>query len=146
KPMSDEQEPKIIIDEDWKSQVEREREELKAQEAAEEATAEKGESETSAETTSQPEDVGDMPPLPEASFPFLVTSLASQAVMSLGQMPGPDGQPVPVNLNHAKHFIDTLGVLEEKTKGNLDEEEGKFLQETLHQIRMMYVAIQQQAG
>lgn len=143
--MSEEQEPKIIIDEDWKSQVEREREELKAQEAAEEA-AEKGESEPSSETAPQPEDAGDMPPLPEASFPFLVTSLASQAVMSLGQMPGPDGQPVPVNLNHAKHFIDTIGVLEEKTKGNLDEEEGKFLQETLHQIRMMYVAIQQQQG
>lgn len=143
--MSEEQEPKIIIDEDWKSQVEREREELKAQEAAEEA-AEKGESEPSSETAPQPDDAGDMPPLPEASFPFLVTSLASQAVMSLGQMPGPDGQPVPVNLNHAKHFIDTIGVLEEKTKGNLDEEEGKFLQETLHQIRMMYVAIQQQQG
>ncbi|MEC8556322.1 MAG: DUF1844 domain-containing protein [Planctomycetota bacterium] len=144
--MSDEQEPKIIIDEDWKSQVEREREELKAREAAEETAAEKGESEASAETTSQPEDAGDMPPMPEASFPFLVTSLASQAVMSLGQMPGPEGQPVPVNLNHAKHFIDTLGILEEKTTGNLDEEEGKFLQETLHQIRMMYVAIQQQQG
>ncbi|MEM7477138.1 MAG: DUF1844 domain-containing protein [Planctomycetota bacterium] len=163
--MSNEEEPKIIIDEGWKAQVEREREELKAQKATGEESGNESEAATEAsdaaaqapptdvdsgpnksdapETSSTEEDM-DAGPLPEASFSFLVTSLATQAVMAMGQMPGPDGQPAKPNLNHAKHFIDTLGVLEEKTQGNLDEDETKFLSETLHQIRMMFVAVSQQ--
>ena len=58
---------------------------------------------------------------------FLVTSLATQAMAALGQIPGDDGKPLPMNLDYAKHFIDLLGVLEEKTKGNLDEAEASFL-------------------
>ena len=63
---------------------------------------------------------------------------------ALGQMPGEDGQPMPVNLEYARHFIDLMGVLEEKTTGNLEDEEKSFLQETLHQMRMLFVAVSQQ--
>lgn len=134
--MSEEEEPKLIIDEDWKSQVEREREELRKEE---EASA----SETTAEGQGEQAE-GELPPPPPASFSFLVTTLASQAMAALGQIPGDDGQPLPVNLDYARHFIDLISVLEEKTKGNLDDEESSFVEQTLHQMRMMFVAIKQQ--
>ena len=49
-------------------------------------------------------------------------------------------------LELAKHMIDTLGVLEEKTKGNLSSEEAQMLTSTLHQLRMAYLSIQQDAA
>ena len=110
------EEPKIIVDDDWKEQVQ--------QEKAKASTEEEVDS-------SQPE-------LPPASFPILVSTLSTQALASMGYIPGPDGQPM-TNLPMAKHFVDTLAVLEEKTKGNLDEEENGLLSETLHQLRMAYV-------
>lgn len=134
--MSEEEEPKLIIDEDWKSQVEREREELKKEEA--------NESSDSAATDGEEAAEGELPPPPPATFSFLVTTLASQAMAALGQIPGDDGQPLPVNLDYARHFIDLISTLEEKTKGNLDEEESSFVEQTLHQMRMMFVAVKQQ--
>jgi len=134
--MSEEEEPKLIIDEDWKSQVEREREELKKEEANESSDSAAAEGEEAAE--------GELPPPPPATFSFLVTTLASQAMAALGQIPGDDGQPLPVNLDYARHFIDLISTLEEKTKGNLDEEESSFVEQTLHQMRMMFVAVKQQ--
>ena len=138
--MSDEsqEDPKLIIDEDWKSQVQREKEEL--QQPTEETDSEPNSTESSgtdsAEATEQP--------LPPASLEILVTSLATQAAAAMGQMPPEDGEELPVNLNFARHFIDLIGVIEEKTKGNLTEDESKFVQEMLHQLRMMYVAVSQQ--
>ncbi|HAY82218.1 MAG TPA: DUF1844 domain-containing protein [Planctomycetaceae bacterium] len=130
------EDPKIIIDEDWKSQVE-----------AEKAAAEDQRDETPAE--SPPEEPGEEPAdnqfeLPPASFSLLVSSLATQALAALGQMPGPDGKPMhePVI---AKHHIDTLGVLQEKTKGNLDGDEIVMLNNVLHELRMAYVNLSQQA-
>ena len=140
---NDSEEPKIIIDEDYKTQVEREKAELR----------EKSETEDDSDSVAQTEeaasgqgDDADVPPPPPASMSFLVTSLATQAMAALGQIPGEDGNPMPMNLDYAKHFIDLLGVLEEKTKGNLDEAESKFLEDTLHQMRMMFVTLKQQAS
>ena len=60
-------------------------------------------------------------------------------MVALGFLPDPStGKPNP-NRVVAKHFIDTLGVIEEKTKGNLTDEEAQFLSETLHQLRMAFV-------
>ena len=123
--MSDE-ESKIVIDEDFKAQVERERE---AQRAAEEQAQSAGE--TGAGSGGQE--------IPEASMPFLISMLSSQVMMAMGFLPTPDGQQPPVDLPLAKHFIDLLAVLEEKTKGNLTEEEQAMLTESLHQFRMAYV-------
>ena len=127
--MSDESEPKIIIDEDWKSQVQAEKEE------AQRKKDEQPSGEASGDGTSDVE-------LPPASFSFLLTTLATQAMASLGQLPDPvEGKPV-VRLSHAKHYIDTLGILEEKTKGNLTQEESNMLNGLSHQLRMAYVAVQ----
>ena len=124
--MSDE-ESKIVVDEDFKAQVEREREVQRA--AEEEAKAAGGEE--GAGPGGQE--------IPEASMQFLISMLSSQVMMAMGFLPTPDGQQPPVDLPLAKHFIDLLAVLDEKTKGNLNEEEQSMMTESLHQFRMAYV-------
>ena len=121
------EEPKIIVDDDWKSQVEKEKEELK-----ESADGPEGEAEEHA--------------LPPASFMVLMSTLATQAMAAMGLIPDPmTGQP-SVNLPMAKHFIDLLGMLQEKTQGNLTEEEANHLRDGLHQLRMIFVSSEQSAS
>ena len=80
-----------------------------------------------------------MPDPPPASFSVLVTMLFTQAMGMLGQMPDPNTGEANVNKPFAKHYIDTLEMLESKTKGNLDDQEAAMLNEALHALRMMYV-------
>lgn len=80
-----------------------------------------------------------MPEPPPASFSVLVTMLFTQAMGMLGQMPDPATGEAKVNKPFAKHYIDTLEMLESKTKGNLDDQEAAMLNEALHALRMMYV-------
>lgn len=137
--MSDpgEQKSKIVVDEDWKAQVEAEREQLRQQEHsqqdAQQAPAAEGEA------------GGESAKMPPASFPVLVSSLATQAVLALGQMADPaEGKPV-VRPEIARHYIDMLGVLEQKTQGNLTSDEGKMLDGVLHELRMLYMSARSQA-
>jgi hypothetical protein len=76
---------------------------------------------------------------PPADFATLVLSLGSSAVMYLGQEDGPDGKKTTRNLPMAKHAIDLLSVLEEKTKGNLSSEEEQILESLLFDLRLRYV-------
>jgi hypothetical protein len=121
-------EKKIIIDEDWKSQVQAEKEEAaKARPAA-----------SPASTAAAPQDVGDLP-MPPASFELLLTMLATEALVSLGQVPHPvTGQP-HVHRNQAKYLIDLVDVLRAKTKGNLNPGEEQLLESILHQLRLAFV-------
>jgi len=77
--------------------------------------------------------------LPPADFATLVLSLGSSAVMYLGQSEDPDGKTSAPNLPMAKHAIDLLTVLEEKTKGNLSSEEEQVLESLLFDLRLRYV-------
>src|SRR5689334_17746132 len=77
--------------------------------------------------------------LPEASFPTLVNTLVTQILLYLGDLT-PRGVEPQVNLDMAKFNIDLLGVLEEKTKGNLSAEEQKLLDNALYEVRMRYVS------
>jgi hypothetical protein len=77
--------------------------------------------------------------LPPASFTLLVATLATQATSALGQLPDPLSGKTEVRLELAKHVIDTLGVLEAKTKGNLSPDEEQVLESALHQLRLAYV-------
>ena len=138
------EEPKLIIDEDWKSQVQREKEEFKRKQEHGTTEADSHSGENAAPTSKQEEE--QLPPPPPPSLPFLITSLATQAMASLGQIPDEDGNPLPMNLAYARHFIDLIAVLEEKTQGNLTDEEKSYLQETLHQLRMIFVAVSQKRG
>jgi hypothetical protein len=77
--------------------------------------------------------------LPPADFATLVLSLGSSAVMYLGESAEPGGKKSERNLPMAKHAIDLLTVLEEKTKGNLSPEEGQILESLLFDLRLRYV-------
>jgi hypothetical protein len=78
-------------------------------------------------------------------FSTHVLSLATTAMIALGKMPGPDGTPHPIELDTARHLIDVLGVLETKTKGNLDETEAKLLSSLIYDLRVAFVDAQKQA-
>ena len=78
--------------------------------------------------------------LPQASFATLVQSILTQVLFYLGDL-STRGQEPMINLDMAKHNIDTLSVLEEKTRGNLTEEEKRLLDAALYEARMRYVAL-----
>ena len=60
-------------------------------------------------------------------------------MVNLGKVAGPDGEALEPNLPAAKQMIDILGLLEEKTRGNLDESEAKLLTSLLYDLRVQYV-------
>jgi hypothetical protein len=125
--MSSEQpeKPKIIVDDDWKEKVRAEKEALQKHQ--------------------EPQSAQPQQKIPPASFALLLTSMATQALAEMGQFPDESGKAT-VRLDHAKHVIDTLGILETKTKGNLTADESVILTQLLHELRMTYVAVQQQAA
>jgi hypothetical protein len=123
--MADQEAPKIIIDTDWKSQAQAEKERLAA---AEEAR--KG---------SRP---GEGPEgQPEPTFEELVRMLATQALLYLGAFPDPETGRRLVALELAQFNIELLAMLESKTKGNLEEAEQKFLSQMVHELRLQFVEI-----
>jgi len=75
----------------------------------------------------------------EIDLSSFVMSLATQALMQLGEMKPPEGVQVEVNKAQAKQTIDILIMIQEKTRGNLDANEEKFLEEILHQLRISFV-------
>jgi hypothetical protein len=85
--------------------------------------------------------MADQPPvaLGPVDFSTHVLSLASSAMIALRQMPAPEGVEQPLDLEAARHLIDVLSMLQQKTKGNLDETEQKLLQSLLYDLRVAYV-------
>jgi hypothetical protein len=79
-------------------------------------------------------------PLPPASLSFLITTIGTQAMVALGEVPNPFTGKLERMPNQAKHFIDTLSMLDEKTTGNRTPEESAVLMSLLHQLRMAYIA------
>ncbi len=80
-----------------------------------------------------------MTPADAAEFSTFVITLSTSAMLYLGEIPDPDGNKVEVNLPMAKHSIDLLVMLREKTRGNLSEEEQKLLDQMLYDLRMKFV-------
>ena len=82
--------------------------------------------------------------LPPMDFSTLVLSMASTAMVHLGVVPSPggDGEPAERELDAAKQAIDILAILEEKTRGNLDDSEAKLLKSLLYDLRVAYVDAQ----
>ena len=79
-------------------------------------------------------------PLPRIDFPTFVLSLAASAMVQLGMAPGPEGEKREApDLPMARQVIDTLEMLAEKTRGNLDAEEERLLQSVLYEVRMSFV-------
>ena len=100
-------------DEAWKEGVEKEKEELKQQ--------------------------GEFSP-PEPDFTFFVTTLSIQASIALGVMANPVTNKNEENIPQAKFLIDTMAMLQEKTKNNLTPEETSLLETVLYELRMHYIS------
>ena len=79
--------------------------------------------------------------LPPIDFVTFILSLASSVQVHMGLIPNPGTGKPEKNLNLAKQTIDILGVLQEKTKGNLEEGEDKLLEGILYDLRMKYVEL-----
>ncbi|MBN2181379.1 MAG: DUF1844 domain-containing protein [Sedimentisphaerales bacterium] len=119
------QKKKIIVDEDWKQEAQKEKEILAAQEKAEEENAQE-----------QQEGRGQLPP---GNFAALISMLTTQALFALGLLQIKGQEHKEPDLELAKYNIDMLETLQEKTKGNLTKEEQTVLSNTLNELRMGYV-------
>jgi hypothetical protein len=130
----------LASDEDWKNRV-------KAEDAAldqefrtghsEDETAQAGQAtQASDSATAEPQPAREMP---NPTFGDLVAMLSAQAMMFLGLIPNPATQKAEIQLPTARFFIDMIGILEEKTAGQLSKQESQILDDTLHQLRMEYM-------
>ncbi len=106
---------KIIVDEDWKASVQEEK-----------------------DTGKQPTQKTKQQ-IPEASFNLFISSLATQTLINLGEMASPFNKKKELDLNQAKFTLDTLQIIKDKTKGNLADDETKYLDTLLYDLRMRYV-------
>lgn len=77
---------------------------------------------------------------PPVDFSSFLISLATTTLVHLGEIPDPATGETSENLEAGKQMIDIISVLKEKTKGNLDEDENRLLEELLYELRMKYLA------
>lgn len=94
------------------------------------------------EKTAQDADSEAPKALPPLDFSTLVLTMASTAMVHLGKLSGPESSAEAPDLPAAKQIIDILNVLEDKTKGNLDEAEQNLLRSLLYDLRVAYVDAQ----
>jgi hypothetical protein len=80
-------------------------------------------------------------PLPSIDFSTLVLSLSQTALVHLGDAPHPEGEEPTHDLPLARQTIDMLGMLQEKTKGNLTGSEERLLDQVLYDLRMRFVEL-----
>lgn len=124
--------PKKKIDESWKEQAEQEKR----------APGQEAKAGPSGPATAKPEPQEERHGSGhvQARFDLFISSLAMEALVALGDVPHPATRQQRMNLEQAQYLIDVLGILEEKTAGNLSVDEGKLLKETLYRLRMRYLA------
>jgi len=145
----DEEKLSLHVDSDWKKQAQEEKRKL-AEEALKAPPAPasvpgvmpKGGVAAEAATAAGTRQRRGLPP---AGFPSLVQSVTTQVLFYLGELAGEGGEP-SVNLDMAKHQIDTLTILEEKTVNNLTEEEKRLLDAALYETRMRFVSVAAQVA
>lgn len=154
--MPGEEPPKLIIDTDWKSQAQAEKERLS--QAAKPGPGSKpgsggglagvpaapkavAGSVPSSAPAGEAEDDGETGIPREVSFKDVLSVMISQALAYMGAYPDPRTGQAMVALDLAKLHIDMLGVLEAKTKGNLSDEESKLLTRALSELRLEYVDV-----
>ncbi|HJX35123.1 MAG TPA: DUF1844 domain-containing protein [Desulfatiglandales bacterium] len=106
--------------------------ELKEEKGAGDAGTQKTEEEKSEQDTQRM-------PLPEVNFNSLIFSLSSSALLNMGDIAEPQTGERKKDLPMAKYSIDIISMLQEKTKGNLSEEEHRFLDSILADLRLRYV-------
>jgi hypothetical protein len=118
----------IHADEEWKERVRNEDRQRDEQRSAPDEPA----SSTTPDRASR---------LPRADFSVLVQMFATQAMVALGLIAEPGADAPQRNLPLARHFIDLLGVLDEKSRGNLTPAEQQLLTTSLHELRLVFVEL-----
>lgn len=83
---------------------------------------------------------------PQVSFVAFVMSLATTAAVHFGDLPDPITEQASVNLDGARQMIDILAMLQEKTRGNLTEEESKLVDDLLYDLRMRFIDASKAGG
>ena len=147
-----EETPSLQIDTDWKKQAQAEKRRLAEQQAAARAAkpppvmpASAGPAAAlapkAAAATSGSRRAGRQMPPP--GFPSLVQSVMTQVLYYLGEIATSGGQPM-MDLDLAKHHLDTLTMLEDKTKNNLDAEEQHLLDAALYETRSRFIGVASQ--
>jgi hypothetical protein len=121
---------------------EKKKEDEKAEPSKEEAEDQVPEEEAVKEEAEKEADEKDYP-LPVINFSTFIFSLNSSALMQLGIIDDPASGKKIKNLPLAKQTIDILGMLEEKTRGNLTEDEENMLKNILYDLRMVYVKMKE---
>jgi hypothetical protein len=116
--------PNIQVDSDWKAEAQAEKERL-------------------SEAEQKVEDNAEQRKMPEPNFRGLLGILASQALMGLGMHQDPSGKGVMVDLEGSKFAISLLEMLEDKTKGNLSEEESAEIKQLTAELQSRFVQIAQ---
>ncbi len=119
------------IDESWKDQVEKEKSVRQAPSGSPERPQASPERPGRREAPTPP---------PAGDFGFFISSLSMQTLMALGELANPVTNVPEEDLEQARSLIDILGMLREKTKGNLSPEEDKLLENILYELRMKYVS------
>lgn len=143
-----EEQPSLHIDTDWKKQAQEEKKRLAEKALQEQAAKPQSAATTPTSSSAAP---GASPTrgrrgqrdIPPASIATLAQSLMTQAVYYLTELAYQGGDPV-ANLDMAKHNIDTLTMLEEKTANNLTEDERHALDLALHNARARFINVASQ--
>mgnify|MGYP000179701926 CR=1 FL=1 len=105
------QESQEKINQDWHNQINKEKQEAKTKE----------------ETYHEP------------TFSLFLSSVGMQAMIAMGKLENPITKETNTDLGQARFLIDTLGIIQDKTKGNLTPEEDKALNDYLYNLRIMYI-------
>ena len=111
------------VDESWKDKITAEKEEKPEQHS---------------NTTDDGQKTYQMPPV---DFNLFISSLGMQALMALGEIENPMTKKKEQELPQAKYLIDIISMLQEKTKGNLSDEESKTLEQLIYELRMKYISL-----
>jgi hypothetical protein len=82
----------------------------------------------------------ELPPRPPIDFPSYILSYYTQGCVLLGEVPNPITNKKEEHIEEAKHIVDILSMLEQKTKGNLSKEEKQLIESVLYELRMKYMA------
>ncbi len=109
--------PEKTVDKEWKKTVQEEKETV-GEEKPEQKTKQR---------------------IPEASFNLFISSLVTQILINLGEVENPFNKKKEQNLDQAKFIIDTLQIIRDKTRGNLSDDEEKYLDTMLYDLRMRYI-------
>ena len=157
------QKPRIVVDDDWKTQAQAEKKRLAEEVEKKKAAAAAapagdaaagpgatqagagggGAAAAGAPTREAAAQAAQARRLPAASFATHINSLVTQAFMAMGGMEDPRTKQRHLDLDVAKYHIDTLVVLEEKTKGNLTDDEKRLIDQGLYECRLQYVHVAQ---